>query len=356
MDWCFKHWMKPIKFVLFVVLVACIVYCLCKQIYNLLMFELELEYYNTDSQQIDIKNIYVTIILSLTTAILTFIAFWIQYDFNKKLRIAQECERYQNQFDSLIQIDLNYKNNSHDLSFYHLFYEFKSIHYYIFKYFSDKNWPERVTSKDVLVIKRIGEYESGFKLPDDFIIYCSFTIFLCGLYEGKKADVGLNEKIIKNYQANTEKTIPEDVCKHILEGLSLIEDAIGQTHRKKRKKIAFLSDRIVKESNVPFQGHLRHLTPYFKTVFAILEFLSSYDDTKTKSTPELLATIDQCRKTFVAIMSIHEIALLYAYLGYFQIRTKPGVQKKYEYIFKEINDDNYYNFDYKKENFFDIEK
>lgn len=300
------------------------------------------------SDSLLIYSIYVAFVGSL----LTFIAFWVQYVFNKKQRNEIKEERFLNQFQFLISLHKDVVNkitigNVHEgqCGFHFMFYEFKSLCYYIRYYFSNSLRPDEKEVEECIMPKGIikGDMDTM-----QTYAYWAFSIFQSGLLDGDKPDMLLNERI-------AEKIFPhnQEMQNKVVKGLTEIENSIPKTTNS---KIPYMSKRVFynREKAMLYQGYFRFLSPYIDGVEAILDYLE-----KTKDNKDICSTISFCQRLFASQMTMHELGLLYAYFSYKRIDSKIEIDiqsEKYNYFFEKILSPNFSLFKFDDKDFFNIEK
>lgn len=300
------------------------------------------------SSFIDIYGVYI----ALVGAILTFLAFYIQYDFNKKQRREIKEERFLNQFTFLISLHNEKVGNlklgkdvdEGQAGFHFLFYEFKSLCYYIRYYFSSSLEKEEEARKECIPNKKVlqGEWDTM-----KVYAYWGYAIFQSGLIDGHKHDEKLNERIVSKFF-----TSDDPLWLSLVEGLNIIEDAIPTDCTL---NVPYISQRVYsgREQVRLYQGHFRLLSSYFRNIELIIQHLK-----KTKDNSDIDYMIDYCRNVFAAQLSTHEMGLIYAYLNYRQVNGENEVDfasDNYSYIFKEIAGD-FSFFKFTDKRFFDDER
>ncbi len=222
-----------------------------------------------------------SVAIAVFAAVLTFAAFYIQYDFNRKQHIDLERERCENQFFHIMDI---YRDICKGMSvagagtnkqaFHYMFYEYKAL-YNIFKKRIRK--PEEISQQ---------EFDSKLNRSvfDLFINGVSEKFSLTGF--GEFFDDDTSEQLkreLLTLQQNSEQNSAE---KKIDGGVVYIMDYKGRNIKY-------------------FDGHRLRLIPYFKFVYLLIEFISKNQSANQQSFDAI--------KYLTAELSEHEIGLLYAF-------------------------------------------
>lgn len=220
-------------------------------------------------------------VVAVVGAVLTFIAFYVQYIFNARQKEDLLQERYENQLFHLLDV---YRDICHNTSminvgsgkvvFHYMFYEYKAI-YNIIK-----------TTDAILKEIRI-------EPDEDIVNYIAFTYFLNGVSPNM-----------------VETTISDSIFS--LEGKIRLRDllldhqskSLNSSDKQLEVGVVYLKDY----SNLKikyFDGHRFRFMPYIKYVTLIVEFMAAGK-----------CVSDDYIKFLSREQTEHEIGLIYAYNGY----------------------------------------
>ncbi len=246
----------------------------------------------THSEQIENSDLHfkyhghiltiLSVVIAFIAAILTFAAFYIQYNFNKSQHNDLARERCENQFFHLMDVyrDMCKSNTlqgvgNNKVLFHYMFYEYKALFYLL------KN----------KIIKN-----SETAIPDliHFVNENAFNLFINGVSENfsltclsKEYSNILDAESIKKELLNYQKS-------SLYHGIDKTIDA----------GVVYLSD--YKGNHIKyFDGHRVRLIPYFNFIFLILEFIATNKEAQQASFDAL--------KYLITELSEHEIGLIYAY-------------------------------------------
>lgn len=264
--------------------------------------------------------------VAITSTILTFLAFYIQYAFNKQQRNDISEERKENQFFHLLDVYRGICSNSDvdgkifgKKAFHYMFYEYKAIFYII-------------SEDEEIKALNLNIYDKN---------YLAFVFFLNGI---------------------TPNALPTYLNSCLSEELRikiLLKVREHLYNNRSHKKITYLMD--YDEKNIMFaDGHRPVFIPYMKYVYLIVEYVisSEMSDKKRKNYIKYLTSE----------MSDHEIGLLYAYKSYQESLLKESgklqslgykaVDKQEEFnnllscIFNNLPDDIGFKFRFDDKDFF----
>ncbi len=241
-------------------------------IYNLLL--------NLYQTRINVGNWIVAII----GTVLTFIAFYVQYEYNNRQKEDIVQERYENKLFHLLDVyrDICHNTSIHNVgsgkvAFHYMFYEYKAIFNII------KN------SNDILA-------EIANK-DNETINYIAFTYFINGV-SANKIDTTIDEAII------TKKG--KTKLRNRLLSYQRKSEAYDDQHNE--SGVEYLKD--YRYNNIKyFDGHRPRFIPYIKYVSLIVSFIS---DTKCTNVNDI--------KYLTNEQTDHEIGLIYAYNGYLKYK------------------------------------
>jgi hypothetical protein len=215
-------------------------------------------------------------------ALLTFMAFYVQYQYNNSQKEDLAKERFENKLFHLLD---NYREicsqtsipgvGNGKIAFHYMFYEYKAIY--------------KIVTSNEAIMREISNPNDPHCL--DYIVFVYFingitaTSLKAAIREGVitergdeliQAELMSRQRSSENY--NPEKDKPE------VDGVTYIMD-----YRHKHIKY--------------FDGHRFRLIPYIKYVSLILDFILAENEV-------------QDIKYLISEQTDHEIALLYAYNGY----------------------------------------
>ena len=219
-------------------------------------------------------------IVAIIGALLTFAAFYVQYDYNSKQNKDIVQERYENQLFHLLDV---YRDICHNTSirnvgsgkvvFHYMFYEYKAIFNIIKK------------SKDILA--------EITKQDDETINYIAFTYFINGV-SANMNDTTIDETII------TEKGKTE--LRDRLLSYQQESEAYDEQHPE--SGVEYLKD--YRHNKIKyFDGHRLRFIPYIKYISLIVSFISGAK-----------CSNDSDVKYLTNEQTDHEIGLIYAYNGF----------------------------------------
>jgi hypothetical protein len=234
-------------------------------------------------------------VIALIVGLLTFLAFWVQFQSNraqtaqfKKQDTDTKIDRFENRFYELLQL---HRDNISEMSvgkyrkgrrvFLSMYDELKFC-YYVVKLVNGSQQELKVTSKD---------------LNEEDMMNIAFTLFFMGVGD---SSIKMSENILKHYDATFIKLCNE----------SLIE---CQRRYKKKEKLSVFYQRNAegREQNfdlrlsyAPFQGHMSRLGHYYRHLFQAVKYVVEQPDDLKIDKYEYL-------KTLRAQLSSHEQLLLY---------------------------------------------
>lgn len=258
------------------------------------------------------------VVVAFISVIVTFLAFYIQYVFNKQQKKDISCERTENQLFHLMDVYRNICNTSvvdggimGKRTFHYMFYEYKAIFNLINDYIATTTFEMSIEDKN----------------------YLAFVFFMNGLTP--------NALPTYNNVLLDEKT-----------KIKLLESIRELLYKSRENgKIIYLLD--YSEKNITFaDGHRPILTPYTKYVKLIIDFIvTQTSDDKTK---------EKYLRFLSSEMTDHEIGLLYAYNAYIQKIDnnifKKEIEEAYKLIYKDLPVDIGYKFKFDDKDFFNRQK
>jgi hypothetical protein len=247
-------------------------------------------------------------VIALLAALLTFFAFWVQFQANKaqtaqfnKQDVDTKIDRFENRFYELIKL---HRENVAEMviadstfgrkAFVTMFKEFKFAYHAL-----------KLVYKSERKLKRISN-----DLTEEDFINISFIIFLMGV--GETSDK-LTQDLIRQYEHPLIVSYIDLLKKcQIFHG----SDGKVQIETGKEEKVHYELSLNYK----PFDGHLSRLGHYFRHLYQTVKFVVEQDDNVINNKYEYL-------KTLRAQLSTHEQLLLY-YNG-LTILGKSWIDNKY---------------------------
>lgn len=222
-------------------------------------------------------------------ALLTFMAFYVQYQYNSVQKEDLAKERFENKLFHLLDVYREICSQTSlngvgvgKIVFHYMFYEYKAIYNLIVK---NKN-----------IINEIREPENH-----DCLNYVAFSYFLNGV-TASSLKTAISDKVITEVG---DKMIREE----LLRRQELSENYDPALSDPKQDGVTYIMDYRHKRIKY-FDGHRFRLGPYVKYVSLIVDFISSEQDGQSDHI-----------KNLISEQTDHEIALLYAYNGYCKYRN-----------------------------------
>ena len=260
----------------------------------------------------DSKISSLSLAIAFISVILTFWAFYIQYDFNKQQKKDISNERTENKLFHLLDVyrdickSCNIGNLYGKAVFHYMFYEYKAIFYIIENH-------EKCREFD--------KYEKN---------HIVFAYFLNGLTPNALPVCKVNNK-------------NEDEKAKLL---SELRDLLYSY--KIENGIRYLND--YKGINIKFaDGHRPNLIPYIKYINLILNFLNEQELTEDSKNSYLHFLASE--------MSEHEIGLIYAYNSYIKpFGEDTETNKLFDFMYKELPKDISFKFKFDDQDFFNMRK
>ena len=257
-------------------------------------------------------------------AILTFVAFWVQFDFNRKQKEDISLERFENKYFKLLEQYVPHMNNiiMGDLkpgkaSFHYMFYEFKALYYMIWHNKDIDHW---------INDKELNESERN-EFKNQLILNVSFSFFLNGASYSAI-------QIIKTTIGDLPIVILEDINKTLLKKQ---EFSLEGRDNEIDLKVKFLMDYSERKIKL-FDGHRLRLIHYYRLVYTLFDLI--IQNTR-------IIKNDYDREFFLRFlldqMSEHEIGLLKAFNFYTERKKicrnnkedEPYLEEYFRYITKE---------------------
>lgn len=210
--------------------------------------------------------------IAIAAALLTFLAFWVQFRANQQQRNDIRIERFENKFFNYLQLLNNQISDSYiphvgnnKQSYHYMFYEFKSICYYL-------------QTQQHLKQTKLGQTFRKEKLKDE-IFKCAYIMFINGV------SLSAMDRIIKEcncydvdelkiinvffYKFNESKTQPEKSERPLL-----IQCIHGDSAVRLDKNGCVQYLRDYKTENIQlFDGHRLRLIPFYRSICIIIKYL-----------------------------------------------------------------------------------
>lgn len=261
------------------------------------------------------------LVVAFIGVVVTFLAFYIQYVFNKQQKKDISSERTENQLFHLMDVYRNIclssiidGNISGKRAFHYMFYEYKAIFNLINDYISDSEFEMDVNDKN----------------------YLAFVFFLNGL----------TPNALPTYK---NPSLDDDSKVQLL---TAIRDLLYNS--RKQKNIIYLLD--YNEKNITFaDGHRHIIIPYTKYINLIIDFIVTQ------------APNNETRMKYLRFLSSemtdHEIGLLYAFNAYMEnieVRNRwtntKELKSGYDFIYNDLPLDMGYKFKYDNIDFLNRQK
>lgn len=220
--------------------------------------------------------------IAIAAALLTFLAFWVQFRANQQQRSDIRIERFENKFFNFLQLLDNQISDSYipnvgnnKQSYHYMFYEFKSICYYL---------QSQQYLKDIGIVPTIKNQKSK-----DEIFKCAYIMFINGgslsatdriteeCYCYKADELKLINAFFYKFNTYKNKSDLPDINKQPLI-LQLYQQRV--TRLDKNGNVQYLRD--YKTENIQlFDGHRLRLIPFYRSICIIIKYLHeeiySYD-------------------------------------------------------------------------------
>ncbi|MCW2260108.1 MULTISPECIES: putative phage abortive infection protein [Sphingobacterium] len=191
-------------------------------------------------------------IIGIAAAILTFLAFWVQYKANQQQGYDLKIERFENKFyemlrvhrDNVDQISIN-NNVTGRKTFSRLFSELRFIYFYC--------------------LNDLKIHKNEIEIPAEKIYNIAYLIFFFGI--GQTSSRLIND-------------ILDDETKPIFKNLS---NRILETQKNYRKnlhqnlEVEFNNEKVIFQYDyIPFQGHMGNLSHYVRHIFQLVSFVDTH--------------------------------------------------------------------------------
>lgn len=316
-----------IRYTLIVIVAVCIVLILGKFLINY-GYENDFIHHLPTTDNLDegtyglLINLYQTRlnignwIVAVIGATLTFIAFYVQYEYNSNQKEDLVQERYENKLFHMLDVYRDICKNTSitnvgqgKIAYHYMFYEYKAIF--------------NILKTEESIFKEI-RYKD-----DSTINYIAFTYFINGVSEDG-LDTTIDEEILS-------KAGKEEIKKILL---SHRENSEKLSNAKRDPGVKYLRDYRNKNITL-FDGHRFRFMPYIKYVSLIVEFMASSKCSETNYAEFLSKEQTE-----------HEIGLIYAYHGYinYKANNSNNHQSLWNKIYEDIPEQMRYKFRYNGEN------
>lgn len=281
-----------------------------ENIYNLLL--------NLYQTRLNIGNWIVAVI----GAALTFIAFYVQYQYNSQQKDDLVQERYENKLFHMLDVYREICNNTTirnvgkgKIAYHYMFYEYKALF--------------NIIRNNVHISKEICSNDNST------INYIAFTYFINGV-SANKIETSIDDKII------TPKG--KMLVRNLL--LSYQRDSERADYANEEPGVEYLRDYSNNKIKY-FDGHRLRFVPYIKYVSLVVEFIASGKCFGTENI-----------KFLSKEQTDHEIGLIYAYHGYLKYKASLGngqqnneenneqIKKLWDIVFEDIPEHMRYKFKY----------
>ncbi|GEM_PF-5060102 len=266
--------------------------------------------------------------IAIIAALLTFVAFWVQYAFNKIQRNDIEIERFERITFKLLDIYRDIVNNSSinnmikgQLFFHFKFYEFKTI-------FEECNKNININGLIEVHNKRL------IKL---ILLYISFEIFISGyslerkyIISSKQEVDKLNKRIIRNLSNKfkiNELAMQEALSENKKSLINIRNYILQRNIFSKKIKLNFITQKYIDQKVLILSGGLPTLKPYFQIVEHIINYFDEKENNDKNKNNLFLNSIETNKGLFKSLLCNHEIALIYIYMT---------CMKFEEYLLKDI--------------------
>lgn len=198
--------------------------------------------------------------IAIAAALLTFLAFWIQYKANEQQKKDLQVERFENKFYEMLKIHRDNVNETTigkslggRKSFISMFNELKFT-YHSVKWFYETQYQQKLTDK----------------VDEDVIYNISYLIFFFG--------IGNNSSLIVRDLIG-DKYLNFFNCVEIyLDGVAKIW---RQEHNKNMPIAVYVDDKNnfeLKIGYLPFNGQMSKLSHYIRHLFQMVKFVDDADD------------------------------------------------------------------------------
>lgn len=232
--------------------------------------------------------------IAIVAAILTFIAFWVQYKANEQLRTDIKIERFESKFYELVRIHINHVNEieiSDTIKGRAVFVEmFEELR---FTYYSLKKLIE-----DFLQVTSI--VDIGFDPNDEeTLLKISYIIFFLGVGQNSEGSI---YKFMSDF-------CNKDFCDTFLSDFKSTKGNLREILNKSAQysiKFSNGTDFVIKPKYLYFEGHISKLGHYYRNLYQTVKFVDEMND-------ELIPYKQKYDhvKTLRAQLSSHEQLLFY---------------------------------------------
>lgn len=192
-------------------------------------------------------------ILGSLAIVVTFLAFWIQYEANQEIRKDIRFDRFENKFYELLRLH-QYNVDSLEISgkfkgrkaFDKMYYEIRYLYFFIERELN--YWNEQQNPK--------------IKLEEKELIDLAYTIFFFGLKETRSNYFYLKDNIHTSFSA-----------KVVLELRNLAKTIRTDRKAGSKYKLPMINGVKWNPSYPPFQGHVSKLGHYYRHLYQLFKFI-----------------------------------------------------------------------------------
>lgn len=198
--------------------------------------------------------------IGIIGAVVTFLAFWVQYKANQEQKRDLMVERFENKFYNIIDIHRQNVNETRIGKSLHGRKAFVKM-YYELKY----------TYSEVALYCRANRGNfPGLKLDDNRVYNMSYLIFFFG--------IGPNSsKMVLDLLGNSYSIFYEGLARELKEK----QDNWRNNGREKNDLITRLSDGEefkIQIPYLPFNGHMSHLSHWIRNLFQLVKYVDDYPE------------------------------------------------------------------------------
>lgn len=210
------------------------------------------------------------LVIAFIASYLTFLAFWVQYSANERLKFDLEIERFENKFYQMLQI---HRDNVSEIrisktvtgrrAFSRMFAEFKYLYLWIVNFYETNGQNYKETS-------------------DEERYNIAYLVFFygCGLNSDEAVIDVIGEEHLSSYSeiSSNLETIKETVRKKLRKAKGAkLPNIVNKNGAEYELSISY----------VPFQGHMGNLSHYIRHIFQLVKYVDEHypykDDFNKKS-------------------------------------------------------------------------
>lgn len=226
--------------------------------------------------------------VAIAAAILTFLAFWIQFKANEQQRMDIARERFENHFNILLGIYKDATNNinipsvgKNKEAFHFLYYEYQTLLIFFYILYKEHN----------------SKYEKIDKKKIDDISSLAISFLMCGITDTS------NDRIKKEFC----QIFDENFIKSAIDLVSNLQKINSKQifSFSKIKQLTLFESYHTNSEIKWFWGMRSNLIPYLNSINTQISYVNNYfQEDKEKN---------QYYNIIYALMSEHELGLLYAF-------------------------------------------